>query len=34
MDTDATEKALLGVVRFVSGVLCFLVLGMIIYLII
>tara|TARA_Y100001937_G_scaffold76645_1_gene104065 strand:- start:135 stop:239 length:105 start_codon:yes stop_codon:yes gene_type:complete len=34
MDTDATEKALLGVVRFVSGILFFLALGMIIYLII
>jgi len=34
MDTDATEKALLAMVRFVSGILFFLALGMIIYLII
>ena len=34
MYSNATEKALLGMVRFVSGILFFLVLGMIIYLII
>jgi hypothetical protein len=34
MHSNATEKALLGMVRFVSGVLCFLALGMTIYLIV